>query len=78
MTLYFNEKNYLATDEAIYRHLVSLKETNLEFCFLLDKWHAKKNIYIILISIFLRYEIFNLALILGVCYFNKFEQLVNY
>lgn len=45
---------------------------------MLGGWHTSKNMCITIISIFSGYGIFNLASILGVCYFDKFEKVVDY
>ncbi|CAG8653346.1 4954_t:CDS:2, partial [Ambispora gerdemannii] len=68
----------LVADEAIFRRLVSLKETHPEFRLLLGGWHTSKCMSITLIAIFSGYGIFNLAAILGVRYFDKFEKVVDY
>ncbi len=84
--MYFNNirtvnSNYLdiACDEAIFRRLIPYyKEKKNVIRLFLDQWHISKDMYNMLIIIFSRYGIFNLAANLGVCFLDKLEKVVDY
>ena len=75
-----NEQEYLdiVDDQAVFQHLMKVKNQWPYLRPLLGQWHTSKDFCSVLIVLFSGYRLLNLTRRLGVRYLDKLENVVDY